>query len=298
MKRAKLTIGTLLAIILLATQVLAVGAAPVNQEDTPITGKVDNIVIETNPDTGETIVLVTLTDETGVTQTVQLSLETAIAFEPVPLVTIDEMGTPVVNELAINTTVEIDPSTIILGESEESKQHPVASALSDFFSDIFGVDYDMVMDYHDNGVGFGVIAQALWMTNALCEGAECEGTETLALILDAKQNKDYSLITLPDGSAPQNWGQFRKAVMKDRDKAKENLGAIMSGRAEKPGEDEALLNSMKGKELKKQNGADNSFNENGNTKGNNSVGNNGNNKSDKNNNGKGKSKDKGKGKNK
>ena len=83
------------------------------------------------------------------------------------------------------------------------------------------------MEFHDDGVGFGVIAQALWMTNAL-EG----DTEIFAAILEAKQNKNFSGIELPDGSTPTNWGQFRKAVMSDREKAKENLGAVMSGRAE------------------------------------------------------------------
>ena len=58
--------------------------------------------------------------------------------------------------------------------------------------------------------------------------------------MEAKQTKDYSGITLPDGSTPQNWGQFRKAVMSDRDKSKENLGAIMSGRAENQ-QDETLF---------------------------------------------------------
>ncbi len=125
------------------------------------------------------------------------------------------------------TEVEIDPATVIPDEVEEEKQHPVGSAISDFFSDLLGVNYETVMEYHDEGTGFGVIAQALWMTNAL-EG----DTELFSAILDAKKNKDYSGITLPDGSTPQNWGQFRKAVMKDRDKAKENLGAIMSGHAE------------------------------------------------------------------
>ena len=106
------------------------------------------------------------------------------------------------------------------------QKHPVGSALSNFFSDLLGVDYQTIMEYHDNGAGFGVIAQALWMTNAL--GGD---SETFAAILEAKQTKDYSAITLPDGSTPQNWGQFRKAVMSDREKSKENLGAIMSGRA-------------------------------------------------------------------
>ena len=255
MKRAKFIIATLLAIILLTTQVLAAGAAPAGQESTPIIGNVDDIVLETNPDTDETTVLVTLTNEMG-TQTIRLSLETAIALGLVTL----ETGTPVIIESAKNTTIEIDPSTIISGEPAE-EQHPVGSALSDFFSDLLGVDYDMIMEYHNDGVGFGVIAQALWMTNAL-EG----DADTFALILEAKQNKDYSLIMLPDGSTPQNWGQFRKAVMGDREKAKENLGAIMSGRAEKQ-EDGTLLGQGTEQKSNKGNG--------------NSVGNSGNNANDK-----------------
>ena len=35
--------------------------------------------------------------------------------------------------------------------------------------------------------------------------------------------------------------EFRKAVMKDKEKAKENLGSIMSGRAEAPGQQDETL---------------------------------------------------------
>jgi len=293
MKRTKLTIGTLLAIILLATQVLAVGAAPAHQEDTPITGNVDSIVIEINPNTLETTVLVTLTDETGNTQTVRLSLEDAIT-----LGLLTEEGE--INPDATGSPIEIDPALVIPDEviPEEGKQHPVGSKLADFFFGIFGVDYETVMEQHDNGVGFGVIAQALWMTNAL-EG----DSTTFAAIIEAKQNKDYSGITLPDGSTPQNWGQFRKAIMKDREKAKENLGAIMSGRAENQ-EDGTLLGQQgKAKKTKKTgHGAGNTDsssidnvenNANNGNNGNNGIGNNGNNKNDKSNNGKGNDKGKG-----
>ena len=227
MKRAKFLISTIVAIILLATQIIAVGAAPANQEITYITGTIVTDGITLEPDFAT--VIVTLTNEEG-TQTVRLSLDEA---ERLGLIEGDGMGNYAVDETKFGMDVEIDPATVIPDEADdtdgttEEPQHPVGSAISDFFSELLGVDYETVMDYHDNGAGFGVIAQALWMTNAL-EG----DSQTFAAIMEAKQTKDYSGITLPDGSTPQNWGQFRKAVMHDREKAKENLGAIMSGHAE------------------------------------------------------------------
>jgi len=109
----------------------------------------------------------------------------------------------------------------------KQEDHPVGFSLAEFFTDLLGVDYDTIMEYHNEGAGFGTIAQALWMTNAL-EG----DTDTFAAIIEAKMNNDFSAIVLPDGTTPKNWGQFRKAVMADREKSKENLGAIMSGRVE------------------------------------------------------------------
>ena len=223
MKRTKFLLSVLLATIFLAAQVMVVGAAPAAQDTTPITGTIESIVLETDTNTDTTTVVVTLTDEFGETQTIRLSVEDATALG---LVTDDSSG-PVVDDGKVGTDVEIDPATVIPDETIDEAQHPVGSALSDFFSDLLGVDYETIMNYHDDGVGFGVIAQALWMTNAL-DG----DTEIFAAILDAKQNKDFSGIELPDGSTPTNWGQFRKAVMKDRDKSKENLGAVMSGHAE------------------------------------------------------------------
>jgi len=218
MKRTKIVLSTLLATILLATQIIAVGAAPANQDTTPITGEINDVVIDTDTST----VVVTLTNELGEVQTVRISIEDALYLE---LITDDGSG-PVVDFDKITTDVNIDPAIVIPDATDEA-QHPVGSALSDFFSDLLGVNYETVMDYHDEGTGFGVIAQALWMTNAL-EG----DSEMFAAILEAKKSKEYGeIITLPDGSVPQNWGQFRKAVMSDQEKSKENLGAIMSGRA-------------------------------------------------------------------
>jgi len=240
MTRTKILISTMLAVIFLAVQVVAVGAAPAAQdEQPPITGTIvqDGITLETDSDTGTTTVLVTFIDEMGETQTVRLSLEDASALG---LVTDDGTGNFIVDETKYDTTVEIDPATVIpdeMDDATEEPEHPVGGALSNFFSDLLGVDYETIMDFHDNGTGFGVIAQALWMTNAL-DG----DSDTFAAIIEAKQTKDFSGITLPDGSEPTNWGQFRKAVMSDREKSKENLGAIMSGRAEQQqGDDETQV---------------------------------------------------------
>lgn len=219
MTRIKIMASITLAILFLFGQAGAAAAMPASQGATPITGTITSITVETDSGTGNTTVVVVLSDgATGATQTVRVGLEDALTLG---LVTSD--GLP--DESLYGESFEID-STLVIAEPEEN-QHPVGSALSDFFSDLLGVDYDTIMEYHDDGVGFGVIAQALWMTNAL-DG----DTAIFAAILEARQSKDFSGITLPDGSTPQNWGQFRKAVMSDRDKAKENLGAIMSGRAD------------------------------------------------------------------
>lgn len=214
--------------IILAISLLAVTAGTVFAQDTtttPTTGTVQFIVPETDATTAETTVLVSYMDDMGVTYTVRLSLDTATNLG---LVTTDATtGITTANDAAVGTTVTIDPATVITDAATEEDLHPVGSALSDFFSELLGVDYDTIMTNHDEGTGFGVIAQALWMTNSL-EG----DTSTFQAILDAKKSGDYSAITLADGSTPTNWGQFRKAVTDDKEKAKQNLGSIRSGHAE------------------------------------------------------------------
>jgi len=77
-----------------------------------------------------------------------------------------------------------------------------------------------------------VIAQAMWMAKGLTNDSDdSEGVVVVdaGLILAAKKSGDYSAFTLPDGSTPTNWGQFKKAVM---GKDKKNLGIIVSGHAE------------------------------------------------------------------
>ena len=213
-----------------AAALLSMAVVPVNAQEigTTISGTIDSVSIEVDYATGETIVVVTLTNDLGESQTVRLTADTAESLGLVVLV--DEDG-----DLATPPTVSVSatlPETIVIDSSdvlaeEEDKEHPVGSALADFFGSLFDVDYDLVMEYHEEGTGFGVIAQALWMTKAL-EG----DSEIFQAILDAKKSGDYSAFTMEDGSTPTNWGQFRKAVMDDKESAKQNLGAIMSGNAE------------------------------------------------------------------
>jgi len=232
MSRAKVFTSILMVLILIALSGASVWAAPLGQEvSTTISGEVMEIVFEVDEETGDTTVLVTLlVDETTEeTQTVRVSLETAAALGLVEVdandqpVLDDETGLPIVAEGAIDSTVDIQLSLVIVDEDGEEGPHPVASALADYFADILGLDYDEIMDYHEDGTGFGVIAQACWMSMAL------EGDATLlGDILEAKKSGDFTSILGED--APTNWGQFRKEVF-GSEKAKKNLGTIMSGRA-------------------------------------------------------------------
>ncbi len=213
----KLIFSLLLAFAIAFMQIGAAAA----QEATPLTGTVESIVLQTDATTGETTVLVTYTDALGATQSANLSVDSAVALG---LATLDPAtGAPIVNDSAVGQPVTIDPGTVLNTPTEEEQQHPVGSKLSDFFSELLGVDYDTIMTVHEEGVGFGVIAQALWMTNKL-EG----NADTFLAIIEAKKTGDYSGVTLADGSTSTatNWGQFKKEVG-----GKGNLGSIMSGRA-------------------------------------------------------------------
>ena len=216
MFKTKLLASILLASAVLFAQVGLAAAAPTAQDTTLITGTIQNITTET--DANEiTTVLVTVLDDLGTTQIVRLSVDTASALG---LVSLDPVTSePVVNETQIGQPVQIDPVTIIPDETSEEPAHPIAVLLAAFF----GEDASVVNDYHQDGFGFGVIAQAMWMSKNLNEDATLTG-----LILDAKKSGDYSEFILPDGSTPTNWGQFKKAVSEK----KNNLGVIVSGSAE------------------------------------------------------------------
>lgn len=215
MSNMKIFASILLVLAVLITQVGNVAAAPQTQETTPVTGTVQSITTETDAN-GVTTVLVTLLDDQGATQTVRLSVETAVILG---LVTLDpNTQEPVVNEAQVGQTAEIDPTTVIPEEEEEV--HPIAAILASFFDQ----DASVINGYHEDGFGFGVIAQALWIAQGLNGDASTAG-----LILEAKETGDYSAFVLPDGSTPTNWGQFKKAAL---GKEKKNLGIIVSGHAE------------------------------------------------------------------
>ncbi len=208
MKYMKFLVSFILVMFILAGQVSAVFAAPER-----IAGTVQSITLETNIDTAVTTVLITLSDS-GVSQTVRVNIDSAIALG---IVILGGDGNPVINQAILGQLVEIDSSTVI---EDQLHQHPVGDALATFFSDIVDLDYDTIMAVHDEGTGFGVIAQALWLTKKL------EGNSELFLaIIDAKKSKDFSAFVLEDGTSPTNWGQFKKAVM---DGKKGKPGVVMT----------------------------------------------------------------------
>lgn len=222
MKRLLTSLGLTLALLIAATgTVLAQDTT-----GTPIAGIVQSVAVATDATTGATTVTVTVLDDLGATQTVSLSGATAATLG---LVTMDPItGETTVASDAVGLTVSIDPATVIGGTSGEAeKQHPVGSALADFFSGLLGVDYDTIMTYHEAGAGFGVIARALWFSHELGGG-----TDTFTALLDAKQSGDYSNITLADGSTPDNWGDVVKSMKKG-----DNLGSVRSGHAKSEADD-------------------------------------------------------------
>lgn len=255
----------ILTSIFLMTALLAmtVGTAFAQEITEQITGTVQAVEFETDAESGETTVLVTVLDDMGGSQILRLSLETAASLG---LITTDPVtGAPSVAEGAIDSEVSIDPAVVIPDETEgeEEATHPVGLAVSEFFGSLVGVDYDTIMASHEDGFGFGVIVQALWLANQI-EG----DAATFEALLEAKQSGDYSAITLADGSTPDNWGDVVKSLKKGS-----NLGSVMSGKADSGEEsgDEEIQATERG------NGNGN----NGNGKGNNK---------DKGNNGKGKNK--------
>ena len=197
MKNTKFLVSSILVLAVLVAQVSAVFAAPAL-----ITGTVQSITLETNTNTAVTTVLVTVMDN-GESQTVRITLESAITLG---IIILGADGNPVINELILGQMVEIDPTTVIT--DKQMDQHPVGSALATFFSDIIDLDYETIMAAHEDGTGFGVIAQALWLTRKLDGDAAM-----FVAIIDAKRTKDFSAFVLEDGTIPQNWGQFKKIIM-------------------------------------------------------------------------------------
>ena len=238
MKKLKfLTILSTL-LILLTAQAGAALAAPSMQEPAV------NTVTALECGVDGTTVLVTYDDGDLNTPevVVEISLETAMTLGFLP------EGTEICDETVVFAGIDesIDPALLVPVEVEEEPQHPVGAALSEFFSDI--TDYDTIMSAHEDGVGFGVLAQALWLT------LKMEGdSDTFLAIVQAKKDKDFSAFTLEDGSTPKNWGQFKKAALNGDKKG--NLGVVMSGKDKDKtnngnGQDKEKTNNGNGQEKK------------------------------------------------
>ncbi len=183
-----------------------------------------NSVSTASDSSGNTIIVVMLTDNLGKSQTVNLSVDTAVTLG---LVTKNPDGSITVNDV-VGQSVAIDASTVLTDpcKSSEGAQQPVGKALSDYFCRSLGLDYDTVQAYHADGFGYGEIAQACFMSQALGGDAALCGS-----ILDAKKSGDFSSLVLPNGDTPKNWGQLKKDVLSQEVKSLTNLGAIVSGRA-------------------------------------------------------------------
>ncbi|HEX5836211.1 MAG TPA: hypothetical protein VFY26_00175 [Anaerolineales bacterium] len=215
MKKAKLYISLLIMSLLVLTQVWGVSAAAAHDNTDTILGSIQEITLETDLSTGVTTVLVTLRDENKDVLTVRISEQTAYDLG---LLDYDVDGNPFIVQ-PLPETIEIDPATIL--PDEDDAQHPIGSAIATFFSDVPGVEYSTIMEAYENGTGFGVIAQALWLTRKLGGDADA-----FMIIIEAKKTGDFSTITLSDGTTPLNWGQFKKAVLAEDKKG--NLGMVIS----------------------------------------------------------------------
>jgi hypothetical protein len=247
MKKQKLIITLSIVFTLLLTQVGAVFAASSLQEGF-IEGTVIAVSCETNLETGDSTYFVTVEVSEGVFETVQIDQTTA---EGLGIVTADTVcnSNGTVEGAVLDVVVSIDPATVIL--EEEEPQHPVGAALSMFFTDI--TDYETIMAAHEDGTGFGLLAQALWLTKKM-EG----DSDTFMAIVDAKKTKDFSYfddLFEDDDSTPKNWGQFKKAVLNGDKKA--NLGVVMSNKEDKTnngnGQDKDKTNNGKGQDKDKAN---------------------------------------------
>jgi hypothetical protein len=137
--------------------------------------------------------------------------------------------------------VTIDPATVL--PSTEQPTEPV-NPISTFLAKFFDIDATTVQDYHNDGYGFGVIAQALWMSKSIIKDGTGDTTVVAKCILDAKKNGTYGdCFSFGDDPVPTNWGQFKKALMDNKEK--HNLGVIVSGHADNGTEDVVTTNSLK-----------------------------------------------------
>ena len=237
MSSKKLLASILLVLAVLFMQVGIVVAAPPTQDGTTttLTGTIQSITVD--PTTNVVAVTVLLEDQVT-TQTVHLDpLNPAYSN----LFTTDTHE--LIAQVGEAVTWQVNSADVVpVEEPVEESVHPIAWLLGEFF----GEDPAIIDGYHQDGFGFGVIAQALWISQNLTGTEDATGDASLAgQILDAKKSGDYSniqlsdgtLLTLPDGTVPTNWGQFKKALLEK----KNNLGVVVSGQADPDTSTDPLL---------------------------------------------------------
>ena len=222
MNKMKLLLTLALAFAFLLAQVGNVAAAAPLQTSTSLTGTVVSIT----PQPGGTTVVVELKDDQGTTHTVTLSTDTAASLGLLVLdpttnqpVLDPVTGLPEADLSKVNQSVTINSTDIVSDTTQEQKVNPISALLGAFF----GEDASVIDGYHQDGFGFGVIAQALWMSKNLNGDASLTSD-----ILKAKQTGDYSAF-FPAGTTdiPANWGQFKKELLNKHN----NLGNVVSGHA-------------------------------------------------------------------
>ena len=271
MKTSRIFTAFVLAIAILVSQVGAVFAAPALQQSA-ISGTVQELTCEIDPVTGTKTFFVTVEATDGTSQTVHISQITAETLE---LITVNADGiadcSPEALSLAIGMDVTIAATAIIV---DEEPKHPVGDALATFFAEtIDEITYDVIMAAHEDGVGFGVIAQALWLTTKL-QG----DSETFLAILLAKETGIYSeFFTEDTENIPTSWGQFKKALLEKQ----YNLGVVMSEKDQDTGNTGNNGNNngnIQGQDTNNSHANNNKNNEKGNNQNHENNGNNGDNR--------------------
>lgn len=243
MFNTKLLSSILLVLAILFAQVGNVVAAPPTQDGTTttITGTITNIETKTDAN-GQTIVLVTVKGATG-TQTVSLSAQEAADQGLFDLNTGQLLA-----KARDSVELVVDPNNVVpVEEPAQPAVHIISQLLADFFFKGDPQMASLIDSYHtgendaNQVFGFGVIAQALWMSR------DSKGNADVQLagdILQAKQDKNYKAFfeAHPEyadqfgDNMPSNWGQFKKVL---REK-KQNLGVIVSGQEENGAQDPTL----------------------------------------------------------
>jgi hypothetical protein len=258
MSSTKLLASILLVLAVMFAQVGNVAAAPQTQDGTTtaITGTIQTITVD--PDTNAVLVTVLLEDQVT-TQTVSLD-----PLDPAYSDLFNSDTHELIAQVGDSVAWEVNSADVVPDEEPvEPDVHPISWLLAQFFFD-GDPDIAIAIDSFHNGdfkiigddgteqtldqvFGFGVIAQALWMSRDSEGNADVELTGDILL---AKEDKDYQAffdahpeyLEQVGDNMPTNWGQFKKALSEK----KNNLGVIVSGQADQDDSTDALTQQNHG----------------------------------------------------